>query len=37
MDFVSAPLDYDLSELCPKEDMLEMAEICENLRKELYE
>ncbi|MCH5265824.1 MAG: hypothetical protein J1F02_07980 [Lachnospiraceae bacterium] len=36
-DFVSAPLDYDLSEMCPEEDMLEMAELCEKLRKELYE
>lgn len=36
MDFVSAPLTYDLSEMCPEEDMMEMAEICEKLRKELY-
>lgn len=36
MDFVSAPLAYDLSEMCPEEDMLEMAEICEALKKELY-
>lgn len=36
MDFVSAPLDYDLSEMCPEEDMLEMAEICRELREELY-
>ena len=36
-DFVSSPLDYDLSEMCPEEDMLEMAELCEELRKELYE
>ena len=35
-DFVSAPLEYDLSEMCPEEDMLEMAELCEELRKELY-
>lgn len=35
-DFVSAPLTYDLSEMCPKEDMLEMVEICKNLLKELY-
>lgn len=35
-DFVSAPLTYDLSEMCPEEDMLEMAEICEKLRNELY-
>lgn len=36
MDFVSAPLDYDLSEMCPEEDMLELAKICEELLKELY-
>ena len=36
-DFVSAPLAYDLSEMCPEEEMLEMAELCEGLRKELYE
>lgn len=35
-DFVSEPMEYDLSEMCPKEDMLKMAEICESLRKELY-
>lgn len=35
-DFVSEPLAYDLSEMCPEEDMLEMAEICEELRSELY-
>jgi len=37
MDFVAAPLSYDLSEMVPEEDMLEMAGICEELRKELYE
>lgn len=37
MDFVFSPLDYDLSEMCPEEDMLEMAAICEELRKELYQ
>lgn len=36
-DFVSAPLDYDLSEMVPEEDMMEMAATCEELRKELYE
>lgn len=35
-DFVSAPLEYDLSEMCPEEDMLEMAEICKELKTELY-
>lgn len=37
MDFVAAPLDYDLSEMVPEEDMMEMAAACEELRKELYE
>lgn len=36
IDFVSEPSSYNLSEMCPEEDMLEMAEICENLRQELY-
>lgn len=33
--FVSAPLAYDLSEMESAEGMLEMATICEELRKEL--
>lgn len=36
MDFISAPLTYDLSEMCPEEDMLEMAEVCKELKSELY-
>lgn len=36
MDFIAAPLSYDLCEMVPEEEMSEMAEICENLRKELY-
>ena len=36
MDFIAEPLSYDLCEMVPEEEMLEMAEICENLRKELY-
>ena len=36
MDFISTPLAYDLSEMMPEEDMMEMASICEQLRKELY-
>lgn len=36
-DFFAAPLSCDLSEMVPEEDMKEMAEICEELRKELYE
>lgn len=35
-DFVSEPLTYDLSEMCPEEDMQEMAKLCEALRKELF-
>lgn len=34
-DFCKAPMDYDLSEMCEKEEMEEMACICEELRKEL--
>ena len=33
-DFSGNPLAYDLSELVPQEDMLEMAEICKNLSEE---
>lgn len=35
-DFVSESLTYDLSEMCLEEDMQEMAELCEELRKELF-
>ena len=35
-DCVSEPLSYDLSEMCPEEDMQEMAKLCEELRKELF-
>lgn len=35
-DFVSDPLAYDLSEMCAEEDMLEMAQLCGELRGELY-
>ena len=34
--FVANPLDYDLSDMCPQNEMQEMAAICENLRQELY-
>ena len=37
MDFVAEPLSYDLCEMVPEEDMLEMAAVCEEVRKELYE
>lgn len=36
-DFSVSPLDYDLSEMVDEEEMKEMAEIGEKLRKELYE
>lgn len=35
-DFISEPLAYNLSEMCPEEDMMELAEVCKNLRDELY-
>ncbi len=35
-DFVSEPLAYDLSEMCPENDMREMAELCEKLKRELF-
>ena len=34
-DFSKNPLEYDLYELVPQEDMLKMAEICESLKQEL--
>lgn len=34
-DFANHPLEYDLCELVPQEDMLEMSGICESLRQEL--
>ena len=34
--FVANPLDYDLSDMCPEEEMKEMAALCEELRQELY-
>ena len=36
-DFVSDPMAYDLLEMVPDEDMREMAEDCEALRRELCE
>lgn len=36
-DFLAAPLDYDLSEMVDEDEMKEMAEIGEEIRKELYE
>lgn len=34
--FAADPLSYDLSEMCPEEEMEEMAALCEELRQELY-
>lgn len=36
-DFAKEPLTYDLHEMVPEEDMQEMAQDCESLRKELCE
>jgi len=36
-DFFENPLEYNLSEMCSEEDMLEMAGICKDLAKELFE
>lgn len=36
-DFITASLEYDLSEMMSEEDIIEMVEICEELRKELYD
>ena len=35
-DFAAAPMEYDLSEMIPEEDVLELAALCGELRKELY-
>lgn len=36
-DFIANPLEYDLHEMVDDDDMLEMAQECENLRKDLSE
>ncbi len=36
-DFAKNPLAYDLNEMVPDDDMREMAQVCENLCKELCE
>ena len=36
-DFTKNPFRYDLHELVSEEDMLEMALLCEELRRDLYE
>ena len=35
-DFVKQPLEYDLCEMVGDEEMLEMAQVCEEIRRELY-
>ena len=35
-DFVQNPLEYDLQEMMDEEEMQEMAQECEELRKELF-
>lgn len=37
MDFVANPLSYDLCEMVDEEEMLEMSQVCEEIRRELYE
>ena len=34
-DFCKSPMEYNLSEMCEKEEMEEMASVCNNLRNEL--
>lgn len=36
-DFITAPLEYDLSEMMSEKNITEMVKICEELRKELYD
>lgn len=35
-DFIMALLEYDLSKMIPKENIIEMTAVCKELRKELY-
>ncbi len=35
MDFVAEPLSYDLAEMMSEAEILEMANVCEEIRKEL--
>lgn len=37
MDFVAEPQEYDLCEMVGDEEIVEMAQVCEEIRKELYE
>ena len=36
-DFIANPLEYDLHEMVDDDHMQEMAQDCENLRKDLFE
>lgn len=36
-DFAQAPLEYDLSQLCPEEDLLELARLCREIGRQLAE
>ena len=37
MDFAAEPLAYDLCEMAGEEEIVEMSQVCEKIRKELYE
>lgn len=37
MDFAEEPQAYDLCEMIGEEEILEMAQVCEEIRKELYQ
>ena len=36
VDFVTEPLAYDLCEMVEEDEMVEMSQVCEQIRKELY-
>ncbi|MBQ3514537.1 MAG: hypothetical protein IJA32_12205, partial [Lachnospiraceae bacterium] len=36
VDFVTEPLTYDLCEMVEEDEMVEMSQVCEQIRKELY-
>mgnify|MGYP004583813143 CR=1 FL=1 len=36
MDFAAEPLAYDLCEMVGEEEIVEMSQVCEEIRKELY-
>lgn len=37
MGFTAEPLAYDLCEMVGDEEIVEMSQVCEEIRKELYE